>query len=141
MARDPEVTKVLRQKVLDKSNCLDVLVEVARDNLMAAGLTEEEVVGLRAYTGPCFTLINGSLGKATAHGTHSNVTHAICSGITKLSQVAAIPEGRVLYRGMCGRRLPEEFWKADRNGAAPPNCTVGREQLRKLVRRLVVIAL
>ena len=116
VARDAEVTKVLRRKSLD-SNCLDVLVEVARDNLMAAGLTEEEVVGLRAYTGPSFMLINGSLRKATADGAHSNVIHAICSGITKLSQVAAIPEGRVLYRGMCGRRLPEEFWKADRNGA------------------------
>jgi len=96
---------------------LEVLLEVARANLISAQLVEEEVIGLRLYTGPSFTFINGSLRNVEANSGHCNVIHAICSGLTKLSTVAGIPVGRIVYRGLGGMRLPHAFWRADANGA------------------------
>ena len=42
--------------------------------------------------------------------------HAICSGLTKLSTVASIPDGRNVFRGLGGMRLHSEFWLEDGNG-------------------------
>jgi len=96
---------------------LEVLLEVARANLMSAHLVEEEVVGLRLYTGPSFTFINGSLRNVKANLAHCNVIHAICSGLTHLSTAAGIPEDRVVYPGLGEMRLPYVFWHSDANGA------------------------
>jgi hypothetical protein len=35
----------------------------------------------------------------------------IASGITKLSKISEIPPGRLLYRGLGGMMLPEQFWR------------------------------
>jgi hypothetical protein len=111
--------KVLANEVSGvlSGNELEVLVEVARANLCEAKLCEEEVVGLRLYTGPSYVFINASLRKTSPVTDHSNVTHAICSGLTNLSRVSSIPESRKLYRGVAGMKLPECFWKRDAFGA------------------------
>ena len=46
---------------------LEVLLELARANLIAANLVEEEIIGLRLYTGPSFMFINSSLRQVTAN--------------------------------------------------------------------------
>jgi len=91
---------------------LEVLLELARANLIAANLVEEEIIGLR----PWFMFINDSLRQVTANSVCSNVIHAICSGLTKLSTIASIPDGRNVFRGLGGMRLPSEFWLEDSNG-------------------------
>jgi len=92
---------------------LEVLLELAHTNFIAAILFEEEIIGLRLYTGPSFMYINGSLRQVRPNSACSNVIYAICSGLTKLSTVASTPDGRNLYRGLGGMRLPPEFWPED----------------------------
>ena len=85
---------------------------------MEAKVCEEEIIGLRLYTGPLFCKLNAVLrnkGK-TEGNNYSNVIHAILSGIAKLSQVSGIPEGRKLYRGVGGMRLPACFYVRNDKG-------------------------
>ena len=52
----------------------------------------------------------------TEGNNYSNVIHAILSGISKLSQVSGIPEGRIVYRGVGGMRLPKCFYEQNEKG-------------------------
>ena len=94
-----------------------MLLELARANLIAANLVEEEIIGLRLFTGPLFMKINGSLHQVMENSAYSNVFHASCSGLTKLSTVARIPDWRTVYRGFGGMHLPSELEYEDANGA------------------------
>ena len=85
---------------------------------MEAKVCEEEIIGLRLYTGPLFCKLNAVLrnkGK-TEGNNYSNVIHAILSGIAKLSQVSGIPAGRRVYRGVGGMRLPACFYVRNDKG-------------------------
>ena len=85
---------------------------------MEAKVCEEEIIGLRLYTGPLFCKLNAVLrnkGK-TEGNNYSNVIHAILSGIAKLSQVSGIPAGRRVYRGVGGMRLPACFYVPNDKG-------------------------
>ena len=85
---------------------------------MEAKVCEEEIIGLRLYSGPLFVKLNAVLrnkGK-TEGNNYSNVIHAILSGIAKLSQVSGIPEGRKVYRGVGGMRLPACFYVPNDKG-------------------------
>jgi hypothetical protein len=84
-----------------------------------AELRDDEVVCLRLYTGPMFLLYNIALRGLPASGLRhlkgnmfETTIFVISSGIAKLSKVAAIPAGRLLYRGMQGGLvLPDQFWR------------------------------
>ena len=52
----------------------------------------------------------------TEGNNYSNVIHAILSGISKLSQVSGIPEGRIVNRGVGGMRLPKCFYVQNDKG-------------------------
>lgn len=117
-----EVTGALAD-VVDREQ-LAALVVHARDTLGSVNLAEKEVVALRLYTWPGFIKLNGSLRHSSsllpAHlfqhlrgNTYVNTLHALVSGLTKLMQVSAIPEGREVFRGMQGFKLPECFWTKD----------------------------
>jgi len=81
-----------------------------------AGLTESEVQGLRLYSGPMFICYNLVLRKQTVKK-YVTTIHAIVSGIIKLASVWKIPIGRVVFRGLSGILLPEQFWDEDAYGA------------------------
>jgi hypothetical protein len=96
---------------------------MTRPEVTRAGLSKEEVIGGRLYTGPMFVLYNAVLrgfpekdvaclkddeGKENRYET---TIFAIASGITKLSKVTAIPPNRRLYRGLGGMILPRQFWE------------------------------
>jgi hypothetical protein len=75
------------------------------DEVKRAGLTPEEVIALRLYTGPMFSCYNAALrgfpaaDVAKLQGNKYETTiFAIASGITKLSKISAIPPGRRLFR-------------------------------------------
>jgi len=61
--------------------------------------------------------INGSLHQVIENSAYSNVIHASCSGLTKLSTVASIPDWRTVYRGFGGMHMPSELAYEDANGA------------------------
>ena len=85
---------------------------------MEAKVCEEEIIGLRLYSGPLFVKLNAVLrnkGK-TEGNNYSNVIHAILSGIAKLSQVSGSPAGRRVYRGVGGMRLPACFYVPNDKG-------------------------
>lgn len=88
-----------------------------------AGLTFEEVLALRLYTGPMFVKYNASLRgfpsmswKALKGNRYATTLHAITSGIVKLAKVWKLPENRRVYRGLAGLLLPKQFWDADQFG-------------------------
>jgi len=88
----------------------------------ASGLTEEELIALRLYTGPMYMLYNevlrGALHRKRQKGQFSFVTtiHMINSGILKLASASPLPPGRMVYRGLSGMRLPECFFVDDSYG-------------------------
>jgi hypothetical protein len=92
----------------------------------------EEILALSMYTGPLYVLYNAVLRGAPAvmvellnaghaapadearpvYGNRFETTlFVICSGITKLSRFTRVPPSRLLYRGLGGMLLPEQFWK------------------------------
>lgn len=92
-------------------------------NTKGAGLTFEEVLALRLYTGPMFVKYNASLRgfpslswKALKGNRYATTLHAITSGIVKLAKVWKLPENRRVYRGLGGLLLPKQFWDADQFG-------------------------
>ena len=107
------------QHVLSRE-MLDALVLYVRGKLVEAGLCEEEIIGLRLYTGPLFVKTNRVLRSASRSkedNNYGNVIHAIVSGISKLAKVSGIPEGRMVYCGVGGMRLPKRFYEEDETGA------------------------
>jgi hypothetical protein len=106
-------------KDLASREILEALVRFARTKLLEAKMCEEDVIGLRLYTGPLFVKTNLVLrnkGKTTGGTSYSNLIHAILSGISKLSQVSCIPEDRELYRGIGDMHLPACFYEEDDTG-------------------------
>jgi len=97
---------------------------------LKAGLTFEEVVALRLYTGPAFQHYNQhlrDLGEATKVGGapqmqakkeqhYTTTIHAIASAVKKVARVTPVPQGGKVYRGMSGVRLPDAFRVRDEYG-------------------------
>ncbi len=91
--------------------------------VVKAGLGQDEVVGLRLYTGPMFVLYNAVLrgfpekyvkclkDKADRENRYETTIFVIASGITKLSKITVVPKDRRLYRGLGGMILPRQFWE------------------------------
>ena len=98
-------------------------VFMEKKEVKRAALKEEEVIGLRLYTGPMFVLYNAVLrgfpewdvkcllDQAGKENRYETTIFAIASGITKLSKVTKVPVDRRLYRGLGGMVLPKQFWK------------------------------
>ena len=108
------------------------------------GLTIEEVIALRLYTGPQFQRYNQHLRgmseagteKATKEGgapplkrggarramrakkerRYTTTIHAIASALKKVARVTKLPTGGKVYRGMSGVLLPEAFRVPDEHG-------------------------
>ena len=97
-----------------------------------AGLTIEEVIALRLYTGPQFQRYNQHLRgmiEATKGGGapprqmrvkkerhYTTTIHAIASALKKFARVTKLPEGSKVYRGMSEVLLPEAFRVQDEYG-------------------------
>jgi hypothetical protein len=95
----------------------DFLFKVAAE-LVRAGLQDIEAICLCLYTGPMFVLYNASLRgfpladvEALEGNKFETTIFTIASGITKLSKVSGIPHNRLLFRGLGGMILPEQFWR------------------------------
>ena len=105
-----------------------------RERLDRSRLRLEEVLALSMYTGPLYVLYNAVLrgfppaladllnhgcaapGPAVRAGAvfgnrFETTIFVICSGITKLSRFTRVPPSRLLYRGLGGMLLPEQFWR------------------------------
>jgi hypothetical protein len=96
---------------------------MAKDKIVAAQLSREELIALRLYTGPMFVKYNCILRgfpKAVMDGLKGNhyvtTLHAIVSGIRKLGRVEPIPKGRCVYRGLGGMLLPKCFHEPNELG-------------------------
>lgn len=109
---------------------------LVREKLRDAGLTREEVIGLRLYTGPLFVRMKGAL-RGGQHQLYTDTIFAATSGLIKLSKVSPTPEGRLVFRGLSGIELPPAFWDTDAHGVkgsvemAFPNTTSQREVVDK----------
>jgi hypothetical protein len=91
---------------------------MAMQEVTSAGLKQAEVIGLRLYTGPNYTLYNTRLRGFPARDVellegneYETTIFIISSGITKLSKVTGLPSDRLLYRGLGGLILPRQFWE------------------------------
>jgi WD40 repeat protein len=100
-------------------------VVVSAEEFSRLAIRQEEIIGLRLYTGPMFELYNGVL-RAWANpgqpgivpafatigkgldvcGCFTSTLHAINSGVVKLSQ---LQPATVIFRGISGMKLPEPF--------------------------------
>jgi len=90
---------------------------------VSAGLTREEVIAIRLFTGPMFMKYNARLRQfpaalvAALKGNGFVTTiHAVVSAIIKLSRTWKIPYDRKVYRGLGGMLLPQKFWDEDAFG-------------------------
>jgi ankyrin repeat protein len=81
-------------------------------------INESEVIAGRAYTGPLYFKMNGSLRFASKKfgnqehlkgNSYTNLIYACASLLRKFSEISIIPPGRMVYRGMHGVDLPEAF--------------------------------
>ena len=98
-------------------------VHVKKPEVTRAGLSRAEVIGLRLYTGPLFVLYNAVLrgfpdkdvalllDKEGRENRYETTIFVIASGVTKLSKLTRIPEGRKVFRGLGGMVLPRQFWE------------------------------
>ena len=111
----------------------DKKLRAASQQLEKAQLLLVEVLGLNLYTGPLFILYNAVLrgfpvnlvellnnnsdnsnpeNRCAVLGNRFETTiFTVCSGITKLSRFTKVPENRLLYRGLGGVLVPQQFWK------------------------------
>ena len=92
-----------------------VHVFMKHKNAKKSGLTEDEVIGLRLYSGPMYIFYNTVLRGGVRR--YITTIHAIVSGIIKLSSIMKLPFNRKVYRGLSGYILPAEFWMEDEYGA------------------------
>ena len=97
---------------------LDDFLRQIRAGIARAGLLKVEAVCLCLYTGPMFMLYNASLRcfpdkdvEALEGNKFETTIFTVASGITKLSKVSDIPPDRLLFRGLGGMILPEQFWR------------------------------
>ena len=110
------------QTVLKKKAATEWELEALLDHFHALiaskPMNECEVIAGRAYTGPLYVKMNGSLRKASkkfgeqAHlkgNSYTNLVYSANSLLRKFSQICIIPPGRKVYRGMSGYRLPDCF--------------------------------
>ena len=88
-----------------------------------ARLQRAEFTALRLYTGPLYTLYNAlmrdfppDIVEGLAGNRFETTMFAIVSGITKLAKVTPVPPRRLLYRGLGGMLLPEQFWRKTAQG-------------------------
>jgi hypothetical protein len=88
-----------------------------------AGLSKEELVALRLYTGPMFMKYNCVLRRfpqgvydALQGNNYVTTIHAAVSGIIKLASVSSLPPDRRVYRGLAGLKLPANFEEPDSFG-------------------------
>jgi hypothetical protein len=93
-------------------------VAEVKERVTEAGLVKTEAIGLRLYSGPMFVLYNAVLrgfpakDVACLKGNRYETTiFMIVSGITKLSKISAVPKNRLVYRGLGGMLLPDQFWE------------------------------
>ena len=92
----------------------------------------EEAVGGRLYTGPMHVKYNDLLvaGGPGVPGQHVTSIHVINSCIVKVSKLTA---AAVVYRGVAGGLLPNEFWipnsHNDAAASSPPSCHVLNRQV------------
>eukprot|EP00039_Didymoeca_costata_P000268 m.44904 g.44904 ORF g.44904 m.44904 type:complete len:978 (+) comp10159_c0_seq1:184-3117(+) len=94
----------------------DFGLNVTREEFASIGLLKEEVIALRLYTGPMYTLYNAVLrnkGKGQYRGKFTTTIHLINSGILKLSKLQFCT---VVYRGISGRVLPDAFREPNKYG-------------------------
>eukprot|EP00457_Paulinella_chromatophora_P000677 gb/GEZN01000677.1/.p1 GENE.gb/GEZN01000677.1/~~gb/GEZN01000677.1/.p1 ORF type:complete len:1038 (-),score=126.73 gb/GEZN01000677.1/:748-3453(-) len=116
-----------RRRVAQPIEAFDAKVAALNTRLQAKGilgLQRAEVIGLRLYTGPMFmkynTLLRGlSSGlewmekqfQTLCQGnTYTTTVHVINSALVKLG---SLTKAEVVYRGISGGKLPEEFHKFD----------------------------
>jgi len=88
-------------KDLASREILEALVRYARTKLMEAKMCEEDVIGLRLYTGPLFVKTNFVLrntGTTSAGTNYGNVIHAILSGLSVLAGVRHSRGRRIVPR-------------------------------------------
>jgi len=110
------------QTVLDEAAATEWELEALLDHFHALFASKPvgkaEVIAGRAYTGPLYVKMNGSLRKASkkfgeqAHlkgNSYTNLVYSANSLLRKFSQICIIPPGRKVYRGMSGYRLPDCF--------------------------------
>ena len=99
---------------------LDELMGLAafKEKVHIAKLGRDEIIALRLYTGPLYILYNAVLRgypQQTVESLDGNryetTLFVIISGVSKLSRVTAVPPNRLLYRGLGGMLLPDQFWK------------------------------
>ena len=88
-----------------------------------AQLRSEEFTALRLYTGPLYIVYNAvmrdfptNVVNSLAGNKFETTVFVIVSGITKLANVTPVPPRRMLYRGLGGMLLPEQFWKKTAQG-------------------------
>jgi len=97
-----------------------------------AELSEEELIGLRLYTGPMYNLYNPTIreflhqkmderkqhmcAKRVGGMKYVTTIRMIASGIVKLSKFCKLPVERKVYRGLNAMTLPDFFFWADKNG-------------------------
>jgi hypothetical protein len=96
-------------KDLAPREMLEVLARYSRTKLMEAKACEEEIIGLRLYTGPLFVKTNEVLRKkdnTKGGNNYSNVIHAILSSISKRHN-QALPG----VRHSRGQNLVPRHWR------------------------------
>jgi ankyrin repeat protein len=110
------------QTVLDEAAATEWELEALLDHFhslfASKPINESEVVAGRAYTGPLYFKMNGSLRFASKKfgnqehlkgNSYTNLIYACASLLHKFSEISIIPPGRMVYRGMHGVDLPEAF--------------------------------
>eukprot|EP00292_Cryptomonas_paramecium_P001805 CAMPEP_0113684470 /NCGR_PEP_ID=MMETSP0038_2-20120614/14023_1 /TAXON_ID=2898 /ORGANISM="Cryptomonas paramecium" /LENGTH=963 /DNA_ID=CAMNT_0000604227 /DNA_START=13 /DNA_END=2904 /DNA_ORIENTATION=- /assembly_acc=CAM_ASM_000170 len=91
-----------------------------QDVVRRSGLKEAEVVSIRLYTGPMYSLYNAVLRQHPEStvtkldgNKYETTLFCIISGVTKLSRTTVIPDNRLVFRGLGGMILPKKFWKSE----------------------------
>jgi hypothetical protein len=120
--------KVL-QTVLEKKAATEWEMEALLDHFHALfaskPMNESEVIAGRAYTGPLYVKMNGSLRFASKKfgnqehlkgNSYTNLIYACNSLLRKFSEISIIPPGRKVYRGMSGVKLPTCFQVSEEGG-------------------------
>jgi ankyrin repeat protein len=110
------------QTVLKKKAATEWELEALLDHFHALfaskPINECEVISGRAYTGPLYVKMNGSLRFASKKfgnqehlkgNSYTNLIYACNSLLRKSSEISIIPPGRTVFRGMSGVKLPECF--------------------------------
>ncbi len=117
------------QTVLKKKAATEWELEALLDHFHALiaskPMNECEVIAGRAYTGPLYVKMNGSLRKASkkfgeqAHlkgNSYTNLIYACNSLLRKFSEISIIPPDRKVCRGISGVKLPGCFKKCAEGG-------------------------